>query len=485
LMDVKKMTIVDPKTITESNIGTHIFFKHVDIGKSKVSAIKNSIDNDIICYEDVMTNTPSCNKKFNGNFYGQMSCVIGSMDNYLSREYVSGRCALFKTPYIDCGTEKFMGHVQIVIPHLTDILTSTNDNVIEPSYPLCAIASFPTKIEHCIMWAKEQYDMIFNNDVVMFCEYLKNPVIKDDNHKEILLKIFNSIPNSHNACYLIASNMFKKLYCDTIDDLLDKFPEDYVLDDGTLFWTLPKKCPHKINCDKSNKDIAGSFINKFVKLWSRTFDIGEHYFEYVEDLPTNLEPYKQIIINIQNRDSRMIHYMAMLRGLNYNIESIDEFDSIGIIENIVPRLVGVSTMVAGLATLEYCKIVANNSNHKNHFVDTLNNEFIRAEPMKYKKNGQYGIWDSFVFSQNDVVTVGDMISVFKKDYDINITAILYGSFMFYSEIFDEEKLNKRLDMKIVDIIEGENGKIDGDSIILQVYDDGDDDVEFPDVIFNL
>ena len=279
--------------------------------------------------------------------------------------------------------------------------------------------------------------------------------------------------------------MFKILYCDTIDDLLNKFPENYLLEDGTPFWTLPKICPHKINCDKSNKDIAGSFINKFVKLWARTFECGEHYFEYVEDLPTNLEPYKQIIINIQNMDSRMIHYMAMLRGKNYNIESIDEFDSIGIIENIVPRLVGTSTMVAGLATLEYCKIVINNGKHKNHFIDTHNNEFVKACPMEYKKIGQYGIWDSFVFSQNDVVTVGDMIKAFKKDYDINITAILHGSFMFYSEIFDEEKLNRRMDMKIVDIIEGECGKIDGDSIVLQVYDDGDDDVEFPDVIFNL
>jgi hypothetical protein len=432
----------------------------------------------VTSHTNYITNSPSSNKIYNKEFYESVNCVIGSVDNYMTREHINNRCVLFKTPYIDCGSESFNGHVQIVIPNLTVTYTSTNDNINNPTYPLCSIASFPSKFEHCILWAKEQYEIIFNRNVQLFKKYLDDQIITDDTHKETLLNMFNSIPNSHEGCYLIATKVFKKLYCDMIDELLNKFPSDFMLDDGTPFWTLPKICPHIIDSDNG-------FINKFVKLWMNIFNTHDYHFDPVDTIPEDLSIYKKITININKDESKMIHCMSVLRAMNYNIECFDEFNSIGFIENIIPRLVGNSAMVAGLACLEYYKIIMGNVNHKNHFIDTHNNEFLKVDPVIYKKVGTYGIWDSFMFSSKSVETVKDLINAFDKDYNITITAILYGSFMFYSEIFDESKLNERFNMKIVDIIEKEYGKIVDDNIILQVYDDSDDDTEFPDVIFYL
>jgi ubiquitin-activating enzyme E1 len=482
LMGVKNVVIADPKNISEENIGTHSLFTDDNINKSKTAIAKLAMkNNNIFDNNDYIENTPVCNKLYDKKFYESMTCVFGSVDNNISREYIDSRCVLFNTPYIDCGSEGFMGHVQVVVPNLTDSYSSTNDNVSEPSYPLCAISSFPTQIEHCIVWAQEQLDEIFCKNITLFKTYLNDPKMSlDDDKKKTLLEIFNSIPNSSEGCYLVAGKMFKKLYCDSIDELLNKFPEDHMMEDGEMFWKLPKLCPHVIILDDSNKDVVDKFISKCVKMWRRTFIIPDDIeFEQINELPTDLSKYKKIKVEIQKVEAGLIYYGSTLRAMNYGIESVNEFNSIKISEKIIPRLVSTSGIVAGLACLEFYKILLNAGNYKNSFVSK--DEIISADVLPYIKNGKFGIWDSFVVQ--DIKTVKEFIQLFKDKYKINVTAIIYGSFMFYSDMLSKDKLKERLEMNIIDVIENQMKiKID-ESITLNIYDDGDDDEDLPGVLF--
>lgn len=483
MMGVGNIVITDPKTITDANTGTHFLFGDNDIGKYKTDVSKlvaKDINKDVIVtgyqnYVNVKTE-----KLYDKKFYENITCVFGSVDNTDTRTYIDNRCVLFKTPFIDCGSDGFMGHTQVVIPYLTESYASINDPN-EISYPLCAIASFPTIIEHCIIWAQEQLEEVFCKHVLIFEEYLKNPVDKEEN-REILLNIFNSIPNTRNGCYLIATKLLKKMYFDNIEELLNKFPPDYLLEDGTLFWAPPKKCPHTITF---NDGVSQNFINIFTKLWMKTFIIPQNaYFPAVSEIPTDLSIYKNITFNIQQPNAKFVHYASILRAMNYDIEPINEFNSTKISEKIIPRLPSTSGLVAGLACLEFYKIIQKMDkieDYKNSFVSFDN--IIQSEPGTFNANGKYSLWDSFVVTNDEAPCVKDFIKLFETKYKINVTAIIYGSFMFYSTIFSNDKLTQRLEMNIVKLIETElKIKLEG-TITLQIYDDNDDDEDLPSVLF--
>jgi len=71
------------------------------------------------------------------------------------------------------------GHVQIILPHLTETYASQRDPP-EESFPLCTIKSFPAAIQHTIQWARSKFESLFvakPAEVVKFFEdkdgYLK------------------------------------------------------------------------------------------------------------------------------------------------------------------------------------------------------------------------------------------------------------------------------------------------------------------------
>ena len=492
MMGVGTIIITDPKTITLSNTGTQFLFNSSDVGKQKTKVAKNTakqINDEVHIINNEFYVSDKTNNIYNKQFYEKLTCVFGAVDNAITRAHIDSRCVLFKIPYIDCGSDAFLGHVQVVVPHLTESYNSSNDT-IDKSYPLCAIASFPTMIEHCILWAQEQLEIIFCKNITTFKNYLENPqiinTIEDvENTKKVLLNIFNSISNNYDGCYLIATEIFNTLYHDMIADLLNKFPSNYLLDDGTLFWSPPKQCPHVI---PFNTELSHAFANKCAKLWMKTFVIPPNtYFPQVTELPENLDIYINIIINIQNPDAKLVYYASTLRSTNYDIDPISEFDNAKIFENIIPRLVSTSSIVAGLACIEFYKLVQKNDDtiFKNSFVNTRNNEIIQSEPILYAKNGLYNIWDSFVVTKEEVTTVRDFVDFFQNKHQIEVTAIIYGSFMFYSTMYDDEKLANRLNMNIIDIIENEMKIKLESTITLQVYDDGDGDYDLPEVLFIL
>jgi ubiquitin-activating enzyme E1 len=400
------------------------------------------------------------------------------VDNRDTRTYIDSRCVTFKKNYIDTGSESFLGHVQTVIPHVTESYNSSRDE-LDISYPLCAISSFPTIMEHCILWAQEFLNEIFHKHILLFKSYLNTGKVVTEDEEKILLNIFNSLPNTNNDCYFFANNVYNKYYIDNINELLNKFPSDYVLDDKTMFWASPKKCPHNIG----QNDFSKEFIDMIALLWKKTFNVPNNYdFIKMEKLPEDLSMYKNLIINEQMIDSKLVYYASSLRALNYDIELIDEFSSVKIIEKVIPRLVSTNSLLAGLACLEFYKVIQNFDtveNYRNSFVNMQYGLMNYAEPISCENNN---LWDSFVMDGKDM-TVKELLELFETKHNINVTAIMYENFMFYNLIFNNDKTKSRMDMKIVDVVEGELGIKLGSTMTLQICDDGDDDL--PEVLFIL
>jgi ubiquitin-activating enzyme E1-like protein 2 len=63
---------------------------------------------------------------------------------------------------LESGTLGTKGHVQVILPHVTESYASQHDPP-ERDVPFCTLKSFPSNIDHCIQWARDKFEMLFVN----------------------------------------------------------------------------------------------------------------------------------------------------------------------------------------------------------------------------------------------------------------------------------------------------------------------------------
>jgi len=66
---------------------------------------------------------------FSNQFFGSLTIVANALDNVAARRYVDQRCVENKIPLFESGTLGPKGHVQVIIPYLTESYGSQNDPV--------------------------------------------------------------------------------------------------------------------------------------------------------------------------------------------------------------------------------------------------------------------------------------------------------------------------------------------------------------------
>ena len=125
-----EIRITDMDTIEKSNLNRQFLFRNNDVGKPKSevaarAAKRMNPDIKIISYLDrVGLETENT---FNDDFFDSLDGVCNALDNILARQYTDRRCVYFKKPLIESGTLGTQANVQIVVPHLTESYSSTQD----------------------------------------------------------------------------------------------------------------------------------------------------------------------------------------------------------------------------------------------------------------------------------------------------------------------------------------------------------------------
>ena len=102
-------------------------------------------------------------------FFGSIDCVTNALDNVVAREvsfavaldfqlltlsiisgqYMDRRCVFYEKALLESGTLGTKANVQVVIPHVTESYSSSQDPP-EKSIPVCTLKNFPNLIEHTI-----------------------------------------------------------------------------------------------------------------------------------------------------------------------------------------------------------------------------------------------------------------------------------------------------------------------------------------------
>jgi len=363
------------------------------------------------------------------------------------------RCVYYCKPLLESGTLGTKGNVQVVIPHITESYSSSQDPP-EKSIPVCTLKNFPNAIEHTLQWAREEFQREFHDEAETVSQYITDPKFIERTLKlqgSQPIEIFENVkrilvddrPKSFDDCVKLARHMFASNYTNRIKQMLFNFPPDQKTSTGALFWSGPKKCPTPLEFDSSN-ELQLDYIVACANLKAEMYGLSQsrdrmkiksiaemvHVPVYTpkegirievndselgqgsgetstqEDMenlqknlpaPASLSNLKITPLDFEKDDDSNFHMdfivaASNLRANNYSIPEADRHKSKLIAGRIIPAIATTTSMVVGLVGLELIKLAQGHKDiesYKNGFANLALPFFAFSEPIAPSKNKYY------------------------------------------------------------------------------------------------
>lgn len=146
--------VTDMDSIEKSNLNRQFLFRPRDLGSFKSEAAPRAVSEmnpDLVgkitsLQEAVGEKTEQI---FGDEFFDRLDGVTNALDNVAARQYMDRRCVYYEKPLLESGTLGTKANVQVVLPHVTESYSSSQDPP-EKQAPMCTVKSFPNQIEHTI-----------------------------------------------------------------------------------------------------------------------------------------------------------------------------------------------------------------------------------------------------------------------------------------------------------------------------------------------
>ncbi|MED6111244.1 E1 ubiquitin-activating protein [Stylosanthes scabra] len=261
-----KLTVTDDDVIEKSNLSRQFLFRDWNIGqaKSTVAASAAASINPRLNIEALQNRVgPETENVFHDAFWENLSVVINALDNVNARLYVDQRCLYFQKPLLESGTLGAKCNTQMVIPHLTENYGASRDPP-EKQAPMCTVHSFPHNIDHCLTWARSEFEGLLEKTPAEVNAYLSNPgeytnamrsagdAQARDNLERVLECLDKEKCETFEDCITWARLKFEDYFANRVKQLIYTFPEDASTSTGAPFWSAPKRFPCPLQFSSSD-----------------------------------------------------------------------------------------------------------------------------------------------------------------------------------------------------------------------------------------
>jgi len=291
------IVVTDNDRIEVSNLNRQFLFREKNVGQAKsVAATEAALHMNsamkIEAKEELVATTTE--NVFPDQLWEGLDFVTNALDNVKARLYVDSRCVFYGKPLLESGTLGTKCNVQVIIPHLTaSYADGPKDDADGDTIPMCTLRNFPSLIEHCIEWARAQFNDLFVEGAADAKKFLEDRALYLEDAKAALRGETNGNGGNSGAgsrqkadlgkeidalrgvqAYLAqargltfpalvaeAFSLFHKLFRDKLLQLIHNFPEDHVTSNGDKFWTGAKRFPQPAVFDAEKEQHLGFVVS--------------------------------------------------------------------------------------------------------------------------------------------------------------------------------------------------------------------------------
>jgi len=277
------ITITDNDLIEKSNLNRQFLFRSTDIQKAKSDTsarVALQMNPQLHISARMHRVGQETESEYADNFFQQQDVCVNALDNVPARMYMDARCVTNCKPLLESGTLGTKGHIQNIYPHLTQSYASDRDPP-EKDVPFCTLKSFPYIIDHTIQWGRDKFENLFFEKPSQLKKFYEDPEfmpsLTEGSGSKLgavrsLSKLIKNKPRDFADCVIFARIKFEKYFKHKQLQLLHNFPVDMIANDGTPFWTLPKRPPQPLEFDPKDKVHMG-FIMSTALIWANIFGI--------------------------------------------------------------------------------------------------------------------------------------------------------------------------------------------------------------------
>ena len=512
-----KLTVTDNDNISLSNLNRQFLFHKNDIGENssksfvaKREALKMNKNMNIKDYQLLVND--STRDIFDDEFFETQDIIISAVDNIKARKYLDKKCTFYNKIFIDSGTEGTKATSDIYYPDKTICFNDLNIQE-KNEVASCTLKNFPTKIEHCIKFAKNVFLEIFEQNI----RNIKLILEDEEQFKKILNKISDfqelyltleiykniiNIINNPTLSSIIKFSYFIFIYYFeyNINLLLKEIKESFnippkpleinINDENTLLYF---ESFYNICCDilNLNKNYSIEKIKNEIMKFQQNIKINNNISEMkglinsfennelsvIKKNKNNIKEKINLIkpIKFEKDDDENYHInfilsFSNLRASNYSIEPSNFLNVKEVAGNIIPAIASTTAAVTGIACLQiYTALQTNNiklfkniffnlaisyfdlstPEEKRYFTDIPETE--KSAAIKMIPN-QYTVWEKIDFV-GPKLKPKDILNYFKDKYNVKIENINFNKTTLISTEDDDSDESKNLEKSIEELIE--------------------------------
>lgn len=277
--DIGKLIVTDDDVIEKSNLSRQFLFRDWNIGQAKSTVAASVAASVNPCFHvEALQNRvgPETENVFDDAFWENKNVVINALDNVNARLYVDQKCLYYQKPLLESGTLGAKCNTQMVIPHLTENYGASRDPP-EKQAPMCTVHSFPHNIDHCLTWARSEFEGLLEKTPSEVNAFLSNPSeyvsamrdAGDAQARDNLERVFECLDRERcmafQDCITWARLKFEDYFANRVKQLIFTFPEDAATISGAPFWSAPKRFPHPLQFSSADPGylhfvMAGSIL---------------------------------------------------------------------------------------------------------------------------------------------------------------------------------------------------------------------------------
>ena len=303
-----KITLTDNDNISLSNLNRQFLFHKNDIGDNssksfvaKREALK--INNDLNIKDYQLLVNDSTRDIFDDEFFENQNIIISAVDNMKARKYLDKKCTFYNKIFIDSGTQGTNANSDIYCPDKTICFNDLNIPE-KKEVASCTLKIFPTRIEHCIKFAKNIFLEIFDQSIRNIKlildneEQFKNILNKISDAQELFLslEIYKNIINiasqiSYISIIKFAIFIFNFYFNYNIKLLLKELKDSF------------NKQPTPLEIDINNENIV-LYFESFFNICCDIFNMNKNFNK--EEIKKEILKEKENIIinNCNNSDNQ-------------------------------------------------------------------------------------------------------------------------------------------------------------------------------------